>query len=68
MSNNSTRTLSDNRLAGIAAIANYTGETYRQAQWKIENGIYPVTRHGKIVIGLKSEIDRVHRPDSGQAA
>jgi hypothetical protein len=62
--NNNSRTLADDRLPGIRAIAAYTGETYRQAQWKVETGVYPVTRHGKIIVALKSVIDRVHEPDT----
>jgi hypothetical protein len=58
------RSLADDRLSGIKAIAQYTGESYRKAQHKVEKGYYPVTRVGKIVIGLKSEIDRVHKPDA----
>ena len=68
MSDTPAKTLADNRLPGIQAIADYVGETYRQAQWKVETGVYPTTRHGKIVVALKSEIDRVHRPDTGKAA
>jgi hypothetical protein len=57
------RSLAEDRLPGIGAIARYTGESYRQAQHKVEKGVYP-DRHGKIVIGLKSEIDRVHKPNA----
>jgi hypothetical protein len=54
-------------LRGIRAIAGYTGETYRQAQWRVEAGYYPVRRVGKIVEALTSEIDEVRRVTGAQS-
>ena len=48
-------------LRGIRAIADYTGETYRQAQWRVDCGYYPTRRVGKIVEALTSEIDAVRQ-------
>lgn len=53
----------DDVLRGIRAIAEYTRETYRQAQWRIEQGRYPVVRIGKIVEARKSQIDKVRTPE-----
>ena len=56
--------LADDLLRGIAAIADYTGESYPAAQWRVERGDYPVTRVGKIVTARKSEIDKVYAAPS----
>jgi hypothetical protein len=44
-----TKETDDDVLRGIRAIARYTGESYRQAHWRVERGLYPVTRVGKII-------------------
>jgi hypothetical protein len=59
--------LADDLLRGIAEIAEYTGETYRAAHWRIVRGDYPVTRVGKIVTARKSEIDKVYAPPQDAA-
>lgn len=38
----------------------YKRVSYRAAQWRIESGLYPVRRVGKIVIARKSELDEVY--------
>jgi hypothetical protein len=48
-------------LRGIQGIADYTGETYRQAQWRVDCGYYPTRRVGKIVETTTDEIDRVRQ-------
>jgi hypothetical protein len=53
----------DDRLRGIRQIARYTNETYRQAQYRIERGHYPVRRVGKIVESTKSAIDNARTPE-----
>jgi hypothetical protein len=52
----------DDRLRGIRQIAKYTKETYRQAQYRIEKGLYPVARVGKIVESTKTAIDKARDP------
>jgi hypothetical protein len=52
----------DDRLRGIRQIAKYTGETYRQAQYRIEKGHYPIARVGKIVESTKTAIDNARDP------
>jgi hypothetical protein len=54
----------DDRLRGIRQIAHYTRETYRQAQYRIERGHYPVRRIGKIVESTKSAIDEARAPEA----
>jgi hypothetical protein len=56
----------DDHLRGIRQIAHYTGETYRQAQYRIERGLYPVKRVGKIVESTKSAIDKARAPEMAQ--
>jgi len=53
----------DDRLRGIRQIARYTKETYRQAQYRIERGHYPVRRVGKIVESTKSAINKARTPE-----
>ena len=53
----------DDRLRGIGQIARYTKETYRQAQYRIERGHYPVRRVGKIVESTKSAINKARTPE-----
>jgi hypothetical protein len=55
-------------LRGIQGIANYTDETYRQAQWRVEKGYYPVRRVGKIVETTTEEIDQVRQKDGAPLA
>ena len=50
--------------AGFRQIARYTNETYRQAQYRIERGHYPVRRVGKIVESTKSAIDKARMPEA----
>jgi hypothetical protein len=57
-----TKETDDDVLRGIRAIARYTGESYRQAHWRVERGLYPVTRVGKIIETRKSIIDKIRTP------
>jgi hypothetical protein len=56
----------DDRLRGIRQIAHYTRESYRQAQYRIDRGNYPVKRVGKIVESTKSAIDKARAPKTAQ--
>jgi hypothetical protein len=64
MSKEKDTSLADDRLDGIAEIAAFTGDTYREAQWHIERGHYPVFRVGKKINSLKSVLRKVLTPEA----
>jgi uncharacterized protein YrrD len=46
----------DDKLDGLKAIAEFTGDTKRVAAYRISNGTYPAYRSGKKIISSKSAI------------
>ena len=51
-------------LWGVAEIARYLNQSEKAARWHIEKGRYPIRRVGKMITALKSELDRVFKPEA----
>jgi hypothetical protein len=58
---NISQDLSDDILAGLAAIGKFIGKTERQTKYLAERGYIPTFRIGKLVHARKSELDAHHR-------
>jgi hypothetical protein len=64
----SSPTLADDLLNGVAAIAAYTGETERRQRWLIEKLNFPHFKRGQRIYSRKSWADRYYSPNGDAGA
>jgi hypothetical protein len=61
----STRTLADDLLNGVGAIASYTGESERRVRHLIDRHSFPVIRHGQRIYSRKSWCEEYYSLNGG---
>ena len=69
MPDETTTTLSEDTLWGAEKIAVFLGINKRQALWKLENGLIPAGKNGRVWVASKRKlIEHFSNVTSGEAA